>query len=55
MIINFAYKKQTVTCYCFETGEHPDIMTLYLKKTRVDEAGIDPKKGITINVTQKED
>lgn len=49
--IEFSFKKETNTCYCFETGERPDLMTIYLKKKQVDAAGIDPKKGITVTIT----
>lgn len=52
---NFAYKTETKTCYRFEAGERPDQVTLYLKKKQVDEAGIDPKKGVTVTIEQKED
>jgi hypothetical protein len=50
--IKFTFKSATQTCYRFETGERPDQMTLYLKKAKVDAAGIDPKKGITVTVEQ---
>lgn len=50
--LTFALKNETKTCYRFETGEKPDQMTLYLKKAQVDEAGIDPAKGITITVEE---
>lgn len=54
--INFKLKNETKTCYRFEAGERPDLVTLYLKKTQVDGAGIDPQQGITITVEQtKED
>jgi len=55
MKINFDYKKDTVTCYRFEAGERPDLITLYLKKSQIREAGIDPKKGITITVEERKD
>jgi len=51
--LEYAYKKETATCYVFEAGERPDMETLYLKKRHVDEAGIDPKKGITVTVEGK--
>jgi len=53
--LDFAYKTETRTCYRFETGEKPDHMTLYLKKKPVDEAGIDPRQGITVTIQQKEE
>lgn len=53
MEIKFDFRAETKTCYRFETGERPDQMTIYLKKKIIDEAGIDPKKGITIDVRQQ--
>jgi hypothetical protein len=50
--IHFTFKAETHTCYRFESGEGSDAVTLYLKKTQIHTAGIDPKKGI--NVTVKE-
>lgn len=41
---------QTKTCYKFETGDRPDQMTLYLKKSVVDAAGIAADKGVTVTV-----
>ncbi len=55
MELNFNFKAVTKTCYRFETGEQPDLMTLYLKKKIVDEQGIDPQVGITITIKQKEE
>jgi hypothetical protein len=49
------YKTETKTCYRFETGNKPDHMTLYLKKNVVEEAGIDPTKGITIIVQERKE
>lgn len=50
MELDFNFKAETKTCYRFETGERPDMMTLYLKKKIVDEAGIDPKAGIVVSI-----
>lgn len=50
--IKFTFKTATQTCYRFETGERPDQMTFYLKKAKVDAAGIDPKKGITVTIKE---
>jgi hypothetical protein len=50
--LQFTFKAETKTCYRFETGERPDQMTLYLKKAQADEAGIDPKKGITVSIEE---
>jgi len=56
MKLKFRLKNETKTCYRFEAGGHTDMITLYLKKTQVDEAGIDPNAGITVTVEQtKED
>ena len=50
--ITFALKGETKSCYRFETGEKPDQVSLYLKKTQVDAAGIDPKKGVTVTIEE---
>lgn len=49
--------KETKTCAVFQTGEPrtPEHQTLYLKKDKLAEAGIDPKKPITVTITQKEE
>lgn len=52
MKISFNYKTETKTCYRFETGERPEQMTIYLKKKIVNDAGIDPRNGITITVEE---
>lgn len=52
MEITFTFKNETKTCYRFETGERPDLMTFYLKKSQVDAAGIDPHKGITVTIQE---
>ena len=52
MKIPFTLKTDTKTCYRFEHGYRPELITLYLKKSMVDEAGIDPKKGIIVTVEQ---
>ena len=52
MKMNFALKNDTKTCYRFENKEGGQLTTLYLKKNQVDEAGIDPKKGIIITVEE---
>lgn len=50
--LNFKYVKDTKTCYVFENGVKPEFTTLYLKKSQIDNAGIDPKSGITVTITQ---
>lgn len=54
MRIKFTLKAETKTCYRFQNGEDrsPDMITLYLKKSQVDAAGIDPKKGIVVTIEQ---
>lgn len=52
LTIEFSFKAETKTCYRFESGTKPDFTTLYLKKSQVDEAGIDPHKGIIVTVEQ---
>jgi hypothetical protein len=50
--LHMTLKCDTKTCYRFECKVGADLTTLYLKKTDVDNAGIDPKKGITITVEE---
>lgn len=52
MKIALKYRTDTKTCYRFKSGTHPDLITLDLKKKQVDNAGIDPKKEITITVEE---
>lgn len=48
------YKKDTMTCYVFQHGEHgsEDCISVYLKKHQVDAAGINPRKGIVVTVEE---
>lgn len=48
----FEYKKDTKNCYCYESVAHET--TLYLKKHHVEEAGLTPKKRISVTVEQEE-
>lgn len=51
LILNFKLKTSTKTCYRFETkGEDGQFMTLYLKRDRVDKAGINALNGIKVTV-----
>jgi len=50
--LNFKLKSETKTCFRFETGEKPNFVTLYLKKTQVRDAGIDPQKGVTVTIEE---
>lgn len=52
MVLKFELLKDTKTCYRFECKEGEDFITLYLKKSTVDSAGIDPRKGITVTVKE---
>lgn len=53
MKLYMKYKTATKTCYRFESGrDDGNLTTLYLKKTDVDAAGIDPLKGITLTVEE---
>lgn len=54
MRIHFTLKAETKTYYRFQSGDDrsPDMITLYLKKSQVDQAGIEPKKGIAVTVEQ---
>lgn len=46
-------KNETKTCYRFERrDEAGNLITLYLKKKDVDEAGITPKKGIVVTIQE---
>lgn len=51
--IDFSLKNQTKTCYRFESRVDGELMTLYLKKSQVDEAGIEAAQGITVTVEQQ--
>lgn len=59
MKLDFTLKCETKTCFRFEhrnEGEgRTDFITIYLKKQDVKNAGIDPNKGITVTIEQKED
>ena len=46
-------RNETKTCYRFEQrSEQGDLVTLYLKKKDVNDAGIDPHNGITIIIKE---
>lgn len=59
MKLDFTLKCETKTCFRFEhqnEGEgRTDSITIYLKKQDIKSAGIDPNKGITVTIEQKED
>lgn len=52
MKIPFKFVKGTKTCYRFEHREGVEMETLYLKKTSVDKAGLDPRNGIIITIEE---
>ena len=52
MKIHFEHIRSTKTCEVFQHGEKPDMITLYLKKSDVKEAGIDPQKGIEVTINE---
>ena len=52
MKIPFRFVKGTKTCYRFEHREGAELETLYLKKTSVDDAGIDPRNGVIITIEE---
>lgn len=52
MEMNFELLKETKTCYRFESRSGDNFTTLYLKKSDIDKAGIDPHKGITITIKE---
>lgn len=51
--LNMSFKNETRTCYRFERRDDSgNLVTLYLKKTDVNDAGINPKKGIIVTVEE---
>jgi len=54
--LKMRYLKETKTCTVFQSGtrEGNDLLTLYLKKSDIAAAGIDPAKGITVAVEEDE-
>ena len=52
MKMTMRLKKETKGCFCFDNGNG---VSFYLKKTDVQDAGIDPKKGITVTVEEETD
>lgn len=53
--LGFTLKTTTKTCYRFERREGAELTTLYLKKSQIDSAGIDPNKGITVTIEQEDE
>lgn len=52
MEMKFELLKETKTCYRFESRNDGNFTTLYFKKADIDEAGIDPHKGIIITIKE---
>lgn len=53
MELKMKLRNETKTCYRFEQrSEQGDLVTLYLKKKDVNDAGIDPHNGITIIIKE---
>lgn len=53
LTLNMDLKNETKSCYRFETKVGDDLMTLYLKKSQVKDAKIDPAKGIAVNIEER--
>lgn len=50
--MTMSLKNETRTCYRFERRDDAgNLVTLYLKKSDVNDAGIDPQKEITLTIT----
>ena len=52
MKIHFEHIRSTKTCEVFQHGEKPDMITLYLKKSQLDEEGIRPTRGLTVTIEE---
>lgn len=53
MQIKMRLKNETKTCFRFENRDGcGNLTTLYLKKADVNEAGINPRKGIAVTVEE---
>lgn len=51
--IRMNFRNETKTCYRFERKDDAgNLTTLYLKKNEIQEAGIDPKNGITLTIEE---
>ena len=55
MELKMKLRNETKTCYRFERlSDQGDLVTIYLKKKDVIDAGIDPRKGITVTIQEAE-
>ena len=53
LTLSMRLKNETKTCFRFERRDDAgNLITLYLKKADVNDAGIDPKKGIIVNIEE---
>lgn len=53
MKLQLSFRNETKTCYRFERRDDAgNLITLYLKKSDVKEAGIDPQKGIEVTINE---
>ena len=52
MKVHFEHIRSTKTCEVFQHGEKPDMITLYLKKSQLDEEGIRPTMGLTVTIEE---
>lgn len=53
MELKMKLRNETKSCYRFERlSDQGDLVTLYLKKKDVIDAGIDPRKGITVTIQE---
>lgn len=53
MKLNMRFRNSTKTCYRFEQrDEAGNLTTLYLKKSDVEKAGINPQNGITVTIEE---
>ena len=53
MKIRMKLRNETKTCYRFERRDaNGNLITLYLKKADIREAGIDPTKGIDLTIEE---
>jgi hypothetical protein len=55
MKLYFTLLTETKTCYRFQNGTGATMMTLYLKKDAIKDAGINPKMGVTVTVDETEE
>lgn len=51
--VNFEHKSETKTCHRFESRVGGDFITLYLKKSQLEEAGINPAEGLAVTIAQR--